>query len=208
VWQSIGRQYPTGREIDWGHITEKIDEVWEAHGPTGHAYEPDYRNEAEAIIRQTLEYHSATKTRILRPEWKVPLENGVVIVRPDYIEFADGGSGLTLFVQHLHLGAAPAKPPRDDYYVLYDMAAARAYPEVKRRIQAMYMSTGEALDIHVSYNQRKTSVQNYEKAMRGIIQGGFDARPTDKRCPYCPSYFICPSIEVMSTTVVPKPADT
>lgn len=197
VWQAIGREYPAGREIDWKHIATKIEEVWKTHGPTGHAYEPDYRKEAEAMIRQTLEYHSATETRILRPEWKVPLKNGIVIVRPDYIEFADDGSGLTLFIQHLHLGAAPAKPPTDDYYVLYELAAARAYPENKRRIQAMYMSTGETLDVHVSYNQRKASVQNYEKAMRGIIEGGFDARPKEKRCPYCPSYVVCPSIEIV-----------
>jgi DNA helicase-2/ATP-dependent DNA helicase PcrA len=197
VWQSIGRQYPAGREVDWGLITSKIEEVWEVHGPTGHAYESDYRKEAEAMIRQTLQYHSATETRILRPEWKVPLKNGIVIVRPDYIEFADDGSGLTLFVQHLHLGAAPPKPPSDDYYALYDIAASQAYPEVKRRIQAMYMSTGETLDVHVSYNQRRVSVQNYEKAMRGITEGGFGASPKDKRCPYCPSYFICPSIEAL-----------
>jgi DNA helicase II / ATP-dependent DNA helicase PcrA len=195
VWQSIGRQFPAGRDIDWGYIAAKIEEVWEAHGPKGHAYETDYRKEAEAIIRQTLEYHSATETRILRPEWKVPLKSGTVVVRPDYIEFADDGSGLTLFVQHLHLGSAPSKPPTDDYYVLYDIAATRAYPEAKRRIQAMYMTTGETLDIHVTYNWRKTSLQNYEKAMVGIIQGEFAASPNDKRCPYCHSYFNCPTIE-------------
>lgn len=72
VWQSIGRQYPAGREVDWDLIATKIEEVWKTHGPTGHAYESDYRKEAEAIIRQTLEYHSATETRLLRPEWKVP----------------------------------------------------------------------------------------------------------------------------------------
>jgi DNA helicase-2/ATP-dependent DNA helicase PcrA len=197
VWQSIGKQVPAGGSIDWSYIETKIEEVWTAHGPTGHAYELDYRKEAEAIIRQTLEYHSATETRILRPEWKVPLKNGTVVVRPDYIEFANSGSGLTLFVQHLHLGAAPSKPPTDDYYVLYDIAATRAYPEARRRIQAMYMSTGETIDINVSYNQRNTSLQNYEKAMYGIIQGEFDAHPKDKRCPYCPSYFNCPSMESM-----------
>lgn len=195
VWQSIGRQFPAGRDIDWSHIAAKIEEVWETHGPIGHAYETDYRKEAEAVIRQTLEYHSATETRILRPEWKVPLKNGTVVVRPDYIEFADDGSGLTLFVQHLHLGAAPSKPPTDDYYALYDLAAASAYPEAKRRIQAMYMSTGETLDINVSYNARKMSLQNYERAIYGITQGEFGAHPKEKRCPYCPSYFICPSIE-------------
>jgi superfamily I DNA/RNA helicase len=197
VWQSIGKQFPSGRAVDWGFIEAKIEEVWAAHGPTGHAYEPDYRKEAEAIIRQTLEYHSATETRLLRPEWKVALKNGAVVVRPDYIEFVDDGSGLTLFVQHLHLGAAPLKPPTDDYYVLYDIAAARAYPETKRRIQAMYMSTGEIIDINVSYDWRKAAVQNYENAMRGIANGEFDAHPKDKRCPYCPSYFNCPSMESM-----------
>ncbi|HEX8162897.1 MAG TPA: ATP-dependent helicase [Pyrinomonadaceae bacterium] len=197
VWQSIGRQFPAGRGIDWDYIEAKVEEVWAAHGPTGHAYEPDYRKEAEAIIRQTLEYHSATETRILRPEWKVPLKNGTVVVRPDYIEFVDDGSGLTLFVQHLHLGDAPLKPPTDDYYVLYDIAAAQAYPDTRRRIQAMYMSTGETIDINVSYNWRKAGLQNYEKAMRGIIQAEFDAHPKDKRCPYCPSYFNCPSMESM-----------
>jgi DNA helicase II / ATP-dependent DNA helicase PcrA len=197
VWQSMGKQYPAGREVDWALIAAKIDEVWEAHGPTGHAYEADYRKEAEALIRQTLEYHSATESRIPRPEWKVPLKNGIVIVRPDYVEFADDGSGLTLFVQHLHLGAPPPKPPSDDYYALYDMAASQAYPEAKRRIQAMYMSTGETIDIHVSYSQRRASVQNYEKAISRILEGGFEANPKDKRCPYCPSYFICPSIEAL-----------
>ena len=79
-----------------------------------------------------------------------------------------------------------------------DIAAARAYPEARRRIQAMYMSTGETLDINVSYNWRKTALQNYEKAMMGIIRGEYGARPNDKRCPYCHSYFNCPTIEDIS----------
>jgi hypothetical protein len=172
-----------------------LGQLWGDCGPKGHAYEADYRREAEAIIQQTFNYRSTSEDRILRPNWKVELESGVVIVRPSYVEFTEDEAGVTVIIKHLHLGAPPMKDQTEDYYALSDLAAERAYPHNRRRIQAMYMSTGETIEVAVPYSWRKTKLQRYEGAMRGILRGDFDARPNNKRCPFCTCYCICPSME-------------
>lgn len=195
VWRLIDKEIAAGQELGGEFVAMSIEKLWEEHGPSGHAYEEDYRAEAEAMIYRTLHRRTAADDRIVRPEWKVALESGIVVVKPDYIEFVDGGSSIELMVGHLHLGNAPERGPTDDFYALYDMAATQTYPESRHRIQATYMTSDETMDVHVSYNYRKASLQKYDKAIRGILQGEFAARPNSKRCPYCSSYFICPSVD-------------
>ncbi len=195
VLREVDKKFDAGRGVTPRQVTELLEQAWEKLGPKGHAYEADYRREAEEIIHQTFSYRSDAEDRLLRPKWKVELKSGVVIVRPSYVEFDEEESGTAIIVKHLYLGEPPEDGPSDNYLALYDIAAERAFPHTRRRIEAMYMSTGETVPVGVPFSWRKSKLQRYEEAMQGILREEFDARPNKKRCPLCPCYCICPSIE-------------
>jgi superfamily I DNA/RNA helicase/CRISPR/Cas system-associated exonuclease Cas4 (RecB family) len=195
AWQEVDKEFDAGREVTQQWVTDLLKQIWEIRGPKGHAYEADYLKEAEAIIHQTFIYRSSAEDRILRPKWKVEMESGVVVIRPSYVEFTEADTGISIIVKHLHLGKPPEDGPSENYYALSDLAAERAFPGANRRIQAMYMSTDETVDVNVPYGWRKDKLKRYEDAMRGILLRDFEEKPKIRTCPYCPCYCICNSME-------------
>jgi CRISPR/Cas system-associated exonuclease Cas4 (RecB family) len=196
VWQFIERKLETDRSIDLGTVIAAFNKEWKKCGPEGHAYEDDYRRDAIAMVRRTLDYSSKASSKMLRPELKLQVTGGEIIVRPDYVELGEDGAGRQLLIQKLHFGNAPEKPPADDYYALYDAVADQIYPGVRRKIQAMYMSDGVTLEVTVKADRRRDSLRKYERAIQGVLRSEFDPRPTDKHCPYCVGYHICPAAEL------------
>lgn len=200
VWQFIDNEIDADRVIDEAVVAAKLEEVWQEQGPIKHAYEKDYRAEAEEILRRTFDWRSTVGGRDLRPHWVVRLEGCEVIVRPDRAEVGMVPSGAAvLIVQHLSLGAAPNEQPKDDFYTLFAIAAERSGMAPKSIVQAVYMTTGETWEVTPSNRQRADSLQNYRKAIQGILREDFSPRPKNKYCPYCASYFICPSVDAVKT---------
>jgi CRISPR/Cas system-associated exonuclease Cas4 (RecB family) len=197
VWQFIEGELAAGRPVDDAIASAALDENWEKYGPKGHAYEADYRRDAVAKALRTLGYHSAANSRMLRPELRLKVVGGEIIVVPDHVEISkDGVGGTRLLIQDLHFGTSPEKSPSDDYYALYDVAAEQTYPGAKRRIQAMYMSDGVALEVTIKADRRRDSLRKYERAIQGILRAELEPRPSDKQCPYCSGYHICPAAEI------------
>jgi superfamily I DNA/RNA helicase/Zn-dependent peptidase ImmA (M78 family)/CRISPR/Cas system-associated exonuclease Cas4 (RecB family) len=196
VWQFIEEELEAGRSIDAAILMAALDEAWKDYGPDGHAYEEDYRKDAEAMVRRTLDHSSGAKSRMLRPTWFLNVTGGVIIVRPDYVELSETPEGISLLIQDLNFGTAPEKAPIDDYFSLYDAAAEQLYPQSKRRIQMMYMSDGEILNVTVNADKKKVGLRNYEKAIQGVLRNKLPIRPTEKHCPHCPGYHICPTAEI------------
>lgn len=196
VWQFIECEFAEGRPVDHATVSAAFDEHWEKYGPKGHAYEADYRRDAVAKALRTLGYQSAANSRMLRPELRLKVVGGEIIVVPDYVEISEDGGGRHLLIQDLHFGSSPEKPPSDDHYALYDVAAEQTYPGAKRKIQAMYMSDGVALEVTVKADRRRDSLRKYERAIQGVLRAELEPRPSDKQCPYCSGYRICPTAEI------------
>ncbi|HZS04815.1 MAG TPA: ATP-dependent helicase [Blastocatellia bacterium] len=194
VWDAIRQARLEGRQPDPPAVATLINKEWEEYGPKGHAYETAYRVEAVAMVNHALNWSEQVAARIIRPDWDVELSNGVVAVQPDYVEEPSDGNH-NLLVRRLRLGAAPDRPPDDEVYTLYAMAMERNYPSKGYQIQALYMTDGAIINIHTTRQQRKSSIQKYEKAIQGILNNDFTPRPQDKLCPFCPAYVICPSRE-------------
>jgi DNA helicase II / ATP-dependent DNA helicase PcrA len=196
VWQFIEGELAASRPVDHSTVSAAFDENWEKYGPKGHAYEADYRRDAVAKALRTLGYQSAANSRMLRPELRLKVVGGEIIVVPDYVEISEDGGGRHLLIQDLHFGNSPEKPPSDDHYDLYDVAAEQTYPGAKRKIQAMYMSDGVALEVTVKADRRRDSLQKYERAIQGVLRAELEPRPSDRQCPYCSGYHICPAAEI------------
>jgi DNA helicase-2/ATP-dependent DNA helicase PcrA len=196
VWQFIEREIADGRSIDEAILMDAFDETWKEFGPKGHAYEDDYRRDALAMVQCTFGHRSTAKSRILRPTWSLRVKGGEIIVRPDYVEISETAGGICLLIQDLNFGIAPERAPEEDYFALYDLAAAQLFPTARRRIQVLYMSDEEILEVAVNSDRRKASLRKYEKAIRAVLDNDFIPRPSERHCPHCVGYHICPTSEV------------
>jgi CRISPR/Cas system-associated exonuclease Cas4 (RecB family) len=196
MWQFIEGELESSQPIDDAVLMSAFDETWNNFGPVGHAYEADYRQDAAAIVRRTLARRSAAGSLLLRPTWLLKTEAGVIIVRPDYVEVNDSPEGRIILIQDLHFGSAPNKAPSNDYFALYAAAAEQTFPSAKIKIQAVYVSNGETFDVNINSDKRKAALRIYQNAIQGILRGEFSPRPTEKGCPRCPGYHLCPAAEI------------
>lgn len=193
VWEAVKKLPPENR-VD-SEITSIINQIWAEFGPRNHAYEADYRTEAERMIGRAINRNAGSSEHILIPEWEVKLESGTVKVKPDFVEFVDGDDGdIWLRIHDLKFGTTPDKITPDHVLTLYDIAAEQSFSGRKHRIMVTYMTTGDSMEVTISRPERENGKRTFEKALRGINAGDFSPRPDDRKCPYCPHYFICPSI--------------
>lgn len=80
-----------------------------------------------------------------------------------------------------------------DIYALYDAAAKNTYPlGTCITLRAESLATGHIQEIRLNSRTRATRLSHYDAAMGGILRNEFPAQPSDRECPQCPFYFICP----------------
>lgn len=192
VSEAIKREETLGHAVTKEFVEEKIAEVWAERGPVEHPYEADYQIEAREMIQRIFERSPMSEDRIIQPEWRVELENGIVIVKPDYVEFFDDNGKMRVVVERLNFDKKPDEIEKD-IYVLFDVAAAQTYPEFRKEVKAAYMTDGTTVTLSIDNNWRKNALKNYNKAILGISAENSAPHVDGKKCPVCPDYFNCPS---------------
>lgn len=193
VGEAIKAEQKANRAVTLEFAERKLMEEWSQTGPATHPYETEYRAEAEKMIKTIVERHPNNEARIFQPDWKVELENGIVIVRPDFVDLIEEDGKMTLVVEKLNFGSMPEKMPLEDLYALLDIAAEQTYPELKRQIKISYMTDGQSMVLPINSSWRKNSVKNYEKAIDGILDENFSPKIDKERCPFCSHYTMCSS---------------
>lgn len=195
AWRRIENILNAGGSIDRELVTQLLEEEWE-DGPIGHPYEAYYRRDAELMVHRPLDYLPGAKARMLRPHLKISLDEGEIIVRPDYLEEVTKGGQTIVVAQRFRIGPPQQSSDKDKFrYDLYDLALEEAYPEATRHIQVVYMSSGDPIHIEIDYEAREKSLRLCKHALQGVAMKVFRARPKADHCPHCPGCFICPSAE-------------
>jgi hypothetical protein len=144
------------------------------------------------MLSRALAHYTRPGTYPERPRWEVPLAYGRITFRPDRVELAREEGGTTLRLQRLRGGRPSKSEKAADVYGLLYRAAASEYPQVMVNVQTLYLSSGHVEDVKLDDAQVETRLARYEHAMESISRGDFHPEPTDRRCPRCPHYFICP----------------
>jgi DNA helicase II / ATP-dependent DNA helicase PcrA len=80
-----------------------------------------------------------------------------------------------------------------DIYALYQVGARQTSPGCE--IQVVYLSTGDIQQVALKDRTVNTRLAHYDQAMEGIIQQQFHPIPSDRTCPRCAHYFVCPVAE-------------
>jgi superfamily I DNA/RNA helicase/Zn-dependent peptidase ImmA (M78 family) len=179
-----------GRSPGESEALDALTDVWNQRGPTDHVYEPEYRRIAETMVRRAVgqAWRPPRRTEV-QPRWEVPLTFGSVSVMPDRILEEED----IVVLQRLRTGKPTQKETNADIYALYQEAAARALPGAETRLETLYLATGEIREVQVSERSARTRIGHYDEAIEGILRRDFPPNPSDRRCPRCPHYFICPA---------------
>ena len=114
---------------------------------------------------------------------------GLIRFTPDHVEVLDDGSEV---VERLRTGRPTKSEVGKDIYALYITAAQMAEPRVQRSVQVRYLSADQVDPVDLQPGPINTRLNHYNEAIRGILNQDFSPQPSDRICPRCPHYFICP----------------
>lgn len=189
----IREEQAAGREVEDADALAHLIDVWAEEGPRGHVHEAIYREQAEAMLARALSPELGLGLAGARPRWEVPLSNGRVAFWPDRVAVAADGTSVQL--QRLRMGRPSKSEKADEVYGLYHAAGARLYPGAKLQVQTVYLSNGQVDDIDLNERQVKDRLDKFDAALYGIACGNFAPSPSDRHCPRCRYYFVCPKAE-------------
>ena len=182
-----------GRILTPPQAFERLDAIWAEEGLPGHVHEEIYYEQARAMLLRAMDRSAGRIGPRLRPTWEVPLPYGRVAFTPDVAEVLEDGPEKVIRLQRLRTGRVSSKEKDNPVYALYHRSARRAHPEMRHQVQALYLSSDDVVDIILSDKQVEAGLAKYDKAIAGILGGRFQAEPSERRCPRCPHYFICPA---------------
>lgn len=160
--------------------------VWAEDGPVGHAFEKFHRNNADEMIRRMAETIALETATYDTGDWSIPVGPRQVLITPDRVLVDADGS---VRVQRIRTGKKTKSEAGKRIYALLRKGAQQNYPRQRISIEAFYLSTGEVVAIVPKSDDKL--IAEYAEAIAGIERGAFHAVPEARRCPNCPSYFIC-----------------
>ncbi len=179
---------PDGTSVINADALAKLADEWKTIGLADHPFAPLYLKAAISMVERAV----ARRANISKPPeavWEIRRPAGTIRVKPDVIEI----KGRDVVVRRLRTGRPP-KEIDDDIYALYHIGARQYYPGKQRRIEALYLSTDEARPVSMTDKVLDNRLKRYDEAMQAIRAGQFPPEPSDRYCPRCPQYFICPSL--------------
>lgn len=164
-------------------LRASLDEAWARIGPLGHPWEDLYYAEAGAILDRARERWRGSA--IEQVEWRIARGATSIRVRPDAVARVNGA----LVARRLRTGRAPKAKPDDDLYALY---LAGGGPGVSAEV--LYLTDDRVVPVEMSDKVVGNRLGKYDTAIADIAAGRFTARTSDRTCPRCPHYFLCPTV--------------
>ncbi|MGA9996747.1 MAG: ATP-dependent helicase [Pyrinomonadaceae bacterium] len=173
----------------------QLTRFWLAKGPVGHVYESFYREQAGLMVERAVRHYAHAHGQLFHQTWMIERPCGIVSITPDYMELIEGTDGATLLFRQTRTGKPPARTPDDDAYALFYAIAAEHFPQACPRIEILYLSTDEIIELKLSQRTINTRLKHYDAAISGILAGEFPPEVSDHQCPRCAHFFTCPKAE-------------
>lgn len=173
----------------------RLTNLWRAKGPVGHAYEPFYREQATLMIGRAVRHYARARGQLFHQTWTIERPGAFISLTPDYAELIKDPDGAMILFRQTRTGKPPAKAPDDDAYALFHAIAAEHFPQARPRVEILYLSTDEIIELNLSQRTINTRLKHYDDAVRGILAGEFPPEASDHQCPRCAHFFTCPKAE-------------
>jgi DNA helicase-2/ATP-dependent DNA helicase PcrA len=164
----------------------EFDRIWQANGPTDHAFAADYRRLADRLVRALVRLGTGHRFRKTEP-LAIDFPNGRVLVQPEEtIELPNG----TVMLRRVRTGYKR----RDEYdrldYTLYHLAARARYGAAYA-VGALHLTDESVETVAVPTTRMNHHRAKSEDMLAGITAGRFSPAIDAVRCPRCPHFFIC-----------------
>lgn len=173
----------------------QLSRLWRAKGPVGHVYESFYREQAALMVRRAVRHYARARGRLFQQAWLIERPDAFISLTPDYVELIEEADSATLLLRQTRTGRPPANAPDDDIYALFYAIAAEHFPQARPRVEVLYLSTDETIELDLSRRTINTRLKHYDDAVAGILSGEFPAEVSDHQCPRCAHFFTCPKAE-------------
>jgi len=163
-----------------------LEEIWTKRGPTGHAYEKEYRALAERLAEVLLAVGADRAFHDVNP-LPVDLPTGRIWVEPsDVSRLADGRTSI----RRVRTGHRRSTEYDRLEYTLYLMAARASFGD-KGVVHALHLS--DEVEEIVSVTQAKLNgrMKKSQEMVASIAGGEFPPEVDAVTCPRCPHFFIC-----------------
>jgi DNA helicase II / ATP-dependent DNA helicase PcrA len=177
------------------HAQAQLTGLWLSKGPAGHVYESFYREQAALMIKRAVRHYSRARGQLFHQTWMTERPGAVVRLTPDYMELVEGAGGATVLFRQTRTGKPPARTPDDDLYALFYAVAAEHFPQARPRVEILYLSTDEIVEVNLSQRTINTRLKHYDDAITGILAREFPPEASDHQCPRCAHFFTCPKAE-------------
>src|SRR5262245_28738953 len=182
-WLSVARP---GGDIEEDVVMGEFERIWQANGPTDHAFATDYRRLADRLVRAFVRSGAGQRFRRTEP-LAVELQKGRVLVQPEEtIELPDG----TVVLRRVRTGYKRS----DEYdrldYTLYHLAARARYG-LAYVVEALHLTDESVEAVPVSTTKMHNRRAKSENMLAGITAGHFSPNIDAVRCARCPHFFIC-----------------
>lgn len=170
-------------------VEAAFEEIWEARGPTKHAFSDEYRRLASRLVAALV--RAGAGRRPIEPR-SLPfdLANGRVIVEPDEIaKLTDG----TIALRRIRTGKKRVREYDRLEYALYQFAADAHFGD-SAAVHALHLTDETAERVTITARKLAFRRSKADGMLGQIAAGSFPPKPDGVVCPRCPHFFICPSI--------------
>lgn len=174
---------------------EQLAQAWREKGPVGHVYEALYREQAELMLARAVRHYARASGRLFHRTWTVERPAALVNLTPDYVELIEDEDGATILFRQTRTGKPPLKTPDEDIYALFHAVATEHFPQARPRVELLYLSTDEVIEVNLSRRTIATRLKHYDDAIAGILAGEFPPEVNEHQCPRCAHFFTCPKAE-------------
>lgn len=176
-----GETMPSNEELE-----AQFTQSWQNCGPVDHGYADDYR----CIGRRLVQYLMNTRQgrQLIQPMiLQLSFPEGEINVLPDEITLdADGNHNI----RRIKTGKKGSDEfDRIEYTLLVE--AAERHFGLGTRVEVVHLAGETQEVIQVSDRKKNTRLDKARSVMGSIAQGHFPAKPDNRTCPRCPSFFIC-----------------
>jgi DNA helicase-2/ATP-dependent DNA helicase PcrA len=164
----------------------EFERIWQANGPTDHAFAADYRRLADRLVLAFVRSGAGQQFRKAEP-LAVDLQHGRVLVQPEETIALPNG---TVVLRRVRTGYKR----RDEYdrldYTLYHLAARARYGAAYA-VEALHLTDERVEAVPVSTTKLHHRRAKSEAMLAGITAGQFSPNIDAVRCPRCPHFFVC-----------------
>ncbi len=172
------------------NVLAQLDAVWARLGPVDHAYESEYRQLAQELLRN-FRALSTGVTVILAEGIKLQFQDMVVSVTPDQVVRFPNGSFL---MRRIRTGKPKSNEEDDSLYALYHLAARAHYGGAPIQIETIHLTTKTVTRITIEEKKLNAGRKATGDALASIRKGHFPPKPDPFICPRCPHFVYCPSV--------------